>query len=196
MTKYTLANVETRNRENPKTFRIAPREAREKVGIGDLVQLIFEFDLKAGGRATERMWVEVTRRMVSGYEGALRNEPVHSEHGLSFDDAVQFGPEHIAQAECPHTHPEKEHAKRMAEERELQPEILLWACLEGEKDNLHAFAMAHVQSDPGGANLLAYETLCGANGKITAMAFGGETKCEACERKRAKLNIEPPARER
>lgn len=196
MTNYTLVNVETRNQENPETFPIEPREAREKVGVGDLVKLIFEFELEDGVRGGERMWVEVTRRTASGYEGALRNEPVYSEHGLSFDDAVQFGPEHIAQDECPHVHPEKEHAQRMPEERELQPDILLWACLEGEKDNLHAFAMAHVQSDPGGANLLAYETLCGANGKLTAMAFGGETKCEACEQKRAKLNIEPPARER
>ena len=30
---------------------------------------------------------------------------------LAFDDAVQFGPEHIAQSECPHIHPEKEHGQ-------------------------------------------------------------------------------------
>ena len=113
MTKYTLANMETRNREAPANFHIDPRESREKVGIGDLAKLVFEFDLKAGGRGAERMWVEVTRRTDSGYEGALRNESVHSEHGLSFDDTVQFGPEHVAQSECPHKHPEKAHGNEV-----------------------------------------------------------------------------------
>ncbi len=122
MTKYTLVNVEKRNRLSPETFPIEPREAREKVGIGDLVKLIFEFEL-AGDRARERMWVEVTCRTDSGYEGALRNEPVHSEHGLSFDDAVQFGPEHIAQAECPHKNPEKEHARSLPVSKEKAERI-------------------------------------------------------------------------
>ena len=74
----------------------------------------------------------------------------------------------------------------------LQPDLLLWACLEGERDNLHAFLMAHVP----GQRMLVYQTLCGADGKITAMPFGGETKCEACERERVKLKILPPQKER
>lgn len=73
---------------------------------------------------------------------------------------------------------------------EVNPDLLLWACIEGERDNLHAFLLAHVPDAP--QRMLVYETLCGTDGKITAMPYGGETKCEVCERKRRKLKVVPP----
>lgn len=68
----------------------------------------------------------------------------------------------------------------------VNPDLLLWACVEGEVDQLHAFLLAHV---PAAQRMLIYETLCGSDGKLTAMPFKGETKCEVCERKRKALKI-------
>lgn len=68
-------------------------------------------------------------------------------------------------------------------EVELDAETLVWAGVEGEENQLHAFVMAHVP----GQRLLAYECLCGLPGTPRLRAWRDETKCETCERKRAAI---------
>lgn len=68
-------------------------------------------------------------------------------------------------------------------EVELDANTLVWAGVEGEENQLHAFIMAHVP----GQRLLAYECLCGLPGTPRFRAWRDETKCETCERKRAAI---------
>ena len=89
MSKYTPINAVERNRENPDTFWIPPKEDRMGVKTGSHVKLIFEAD--ADG---ERMWVLVTRNKSGVYKGTLDNHPVF-DHDLYHGDTVKFTAENI-----------------------------------------------------------------------------------------------------
>jgi uncharacterized protein YegJ (DUF2314 family) len=89
---WTLANAEARAAQYG-SFKIPPRDVREKLSVGELAKLIFR-DTKAG----ERMWVEIYHVEPDApvrYRGRLRNEPV-SIAGLEKGAEIDFGPEHIA----------------------------------------------------------------------------------------------------
>lgn len=97
-----LVNAEERAKEFAE-FEIPSRAIRESLAVGDMAKLIFlaedgpEHVVVRGEstRATsERMWVRVTARLVTGrYGGTLSNKP--SFLPLTFGDSVTFGPEHI-----------------------------------------------------------------------------------------------------
>ena len=116
MANYTLANAEDRNRENPDTFWIPAKHRREYLKTGAIVKLIFD--------DKERMWVKVTERTETGYQGTLSSIPTlifdnkerisvtvaeRTETGylgilnsipvglqtLRYGDVVEFGPEHV-----------------------------------------------------------------------------------------------------
>ena len=67
MANYTLSNAEDRHRENPDTFWIPAKHRREYLKTGAIVKLIFD--------DKERMWVTVTERTETGYEGTLSSIP-------------------------------------------------------------------------------------------------------------------------
>jgi uncharacterized protein YegJ (DUF2314 family) len=90
----------TRHREAPDTFWIPDEAAREAVTKGDLVKLIFEYDLEPtvdDAFTSERMWVEITDRIDQFYIGSLDNEPrvARERHGLALGSRVVFLAEHI-----------------------------------------------------------------------------------------------------
>lgn len=89
MTEYTLNNAEDRNRENPDTFWIPAKHRREYLKTGAIVKLIFD--------GKERMWVTVTERTKTGYEGTLSSIPADLQTAgkLRYGDVVEFGPEHV-----------------------------------------------------------------------------------------------------
>jgi hypothetical protein len=91
---WTLANAEHRASEWVDTFKIPPREERERLVVGDLVKLVF-LDHKQRG---ERMWVEITAAGVvePRYQGRLRDDPVQIT-GLRYGAVIRFGPEHITE---------------------------------------------------------------------------------------------------
>ncbi len=60
---------------------------------GDLAKLIF-----VSPEGGERMWVRVDTAEAGRYRGTLDNRPVATA-GLSIGDAVEFGPEHVADVE-------------------------------------------------------------------------------------------------
>lgn len=95
-----LINAEDRAKAFPE-FSIPSRAVREGFGEGDMVKLIFldedGADVTVRGKSAhatgERMWVRVTGKKGSRYEGTLSNKP--SFIPLAFGDTVTFGPEHI-----------------------------------------------------------------------------------------------------
>jgi hypothetical protein len=91
---WTLANAEHRASEWADTFEIPPREARERLVVGDLAKLVFLDHTQRG----ERMWVEITAAggVDPRYQGRLRNEPVQIRD-LRYGAVIRFGPEHITE---------------------------------------------------------------------------------------------------
>ena len=83
---YELLVADERAAEAPYTFFVPTWSERERVDIGDLVKLGFEYLWDAEEFGGERMWVEVLKRDGSRLTGALKNEP--SEQGLQYDQLV------------------------------------------------------------------------------------------------------------
>jgi hypothetical protein len=91
---WELRSAEESHRENPKTFWIPPREARDNLRRGQGAKLIFDIEgcepdgsVVVGG---ERMWVLVTERIGDVYLGMLINTP---SLDLSDDFYVRLGAE-------------------------------------------------------------------------------------------------------
>ena len=100
---YSLEDGEERHRQDPDTFEIPPREARDNLRTGQLVKLMFA--ITAGGNElVERMRVIVERRDGAEYFGALDNQPAstdkmrpgmsirfHAKHVIAIDPAKAGG---------------------------------------------------------------------------------------------------------
>jgi hypothetical protein len=90
---YSLEDGEERNRRDPDTFPIPPREARENLRPGQIVKLLFA--ITAGGREqVERMWVVVQKGDGAEYVGSLDNQPA-STGAMRPGMAVRFQPRHV-----------------------------------------------------------------------------------------------------
>jgi hypothetical protein len=90
---YSLDDGEERNRQDPDTFRIPPREARENLEPGQIVKLLFA--ITAGGdEQVERMWVVVERRDGADYVGRLDSQPVSTDR-MRPGMTVRFQPRHV-----------------------------------------------------------------------------------------------------
>jgi hypothetical protein len=102
--RWQLDSGVLRHLEAPKTFWIPDEIARDSVTTGDLVKLIFEYELdeiEEDSFTVERMWVEITGRVGAFYTGSLANEPrwAQAQHKLVLDSAIVFLPEHIIDIE-------------------------------------------------------------------------------------------------
>jgi len=90
---YALDDAEERNRENPDTFQIPPRAARDNLDTGQIVKLLFA--ITAGGEEqVERMWVIFERRDGAEYVGRLDNRPM-STGAIQAGMLVRFEPRHV-----------------------------------------------------------------------------------------------------
>jgi uncharacterized protein YegJ (DUF2314 family) len=96
---YTLENIEETARENPDTFKILPKEARETLRKGDFAKVIFKFrPISDEDPAAERMWVLVSNPTVDGktYLGVLQNKPTIAPD-VDYGDLIYFRPENVCQ---------------------------------------------------------------------------------------------------
>jgi hypothetical protein len=96
---WCLDDGEALHAEAPETFWIPPREDRERLGLGDLVKLIFRIavDDPAAPVAVERMWVIVRERAEGGYLGLLDNDPFALAENDELWSGVEipFEPRHV-----------------------------------------------------------------------------------------------------
>lgn len=90
---YSLEDGEDRNRQNPGTFEIPSREAREDLQPGQIVKLLFAI-VAGGEEQIERMWVVVERRDGDDYIGRLDNQPVSTDQ-MRPGMTVRFQPRHV-----------------------------------------------------------------------------------------------------
>jgi len=94
---WWLTDAAQSQRNYPYTFYKPSRATTARLGIGDLVKLIFEFDNpNPEGWSAERMWVIITERNGDVFNGVLDNEPAQLT-GLAPGDPVAFEERHIIQ---------------------------------------------------------------------------------------------------
>ncbi len=97
---WQLADAVFRHEQYPESFEIPDESVRTSLGAGDLVKLIFEYQLTGvqdDSATAERMWVEVTDRVDPFYIGSLANEPyvAQAQHKLVLGSRVVFLPDNI-----------------------------------------------------------------------------------------------------
>lgn len=103
---WELVSAEDRHRAQPDTFEIPPLADRRSLAKGDAAKLLFDIATRQDGRildrGVDRMWVVVKSRRQDRYLGVLANDPGMAE-GLSLaaGDAIEFGPEHVADIDHP-----------------------------------------------------------------------------------------------
>ena len=90
---YSLEDGEERNRLDPDTFRIPPREARGDLRPGQIVKLLFAITV-GGAEQVERMWVVVQAREGGDYIGVLDNQPASTDK-MRPGMPVRFQPRHV-----------------------------------------------------------------------------------------------------
>jgi hypothetical protein len=103
---WTLVSAEDRHAAHPGTFEIPPREIREALEPGQAAKLLFDIEIRKGGRVVDRgvdrMWVIVRARTGGRYVGVLDSDPGLAE-GLRLrpGDEILFGPEHVVETDNP-----------------------------------------------------------------------------------------------
>ena len=103
---WELRSGEKAQAENPQTFMIPDREAREKLKRGDAAKLVFDFEVKTGNGAVEirgeKMWVIICEKIGDFYLGILENQPAGIDPGfLDRNSEVLFKPENIIDIDSP-----------------------------------------------------------------------------------------------
>jgi hypothetical protein len=87
-------NLELLNREDEGRFELPPREARERIEVGQYAELAYLDD-----RGVELLWAEVQQRSDdAGYWGRLDSRPASASlRSLQFTEGspVQFWPRHV-----------------------------------------------------------------------------------------------------
>ncbi|KHN90087.1 DUF2314 domain-containing protein [Pectobacterium actinidiae] len=93
---YELDDGEALNREHPDSFWIPDKAVRESLVPGDFVKLIFRMEETAGADdlSVERMWVNVTKKHETLYEGVLDNDPKGSDC-VQCGQSVTFHARHV-----------------------------------------------------------------------------------------------------
>jgi uncharacterized protein YegJ (DUF2314 family) len=96
---WELESGEIRHAEAPDSFWIPPREDRERLRLGDIVQLLFriELDDEDESEIVERMWVVVRGRVGNLYFGILDNQPasIAENEELWIGAELPFRAEHV-----------------------------------------------------------------------------------------------------
>lgn len=93
---YHLENIIDSAKEFPRTFLCPSDREIQQLKVGDLVRLIFVFDIRTEDNwRGERMWVEISEITGKKYKGFLTNQPVYIKE-LNLGDSVAFGAENIA----------------------------------------------------------------------------------------------------
>jgi hypothetical protein len=98
MPSWNLENAEEIRKANPYTFYRPSEAIIDKLKVGDIVKLIFNFksddpELPTG----ERMWVIIESINKGGtYKGKLDNDPYHIKD-LKSGDEIEFNRDHIIQ---------------------------------------------------------------------------------------------------
>lgn len=94
---WWLTDAAQSQRSFPYTFFKPSRATTDKLAVGDLVKLIFEFDNPdPNGYSAERMWVIITHRNGERFEGVLDNDPTQLTR-LAPGDPLSFEERHIIQ---------------------------------------------------------------------------------------------------
>jgi hypothetical protein len=102
-----MIDVEDRNEQHPRTFKIPSKRMRRSLRSGDFAKLIFEVP-GAKGLNGERMWVRILETLKGrAYVGTLDNDPIVLP--LKFGMFIRFGPEHVCDLE--RAEPESAHSK-------------------------------------------------------------------------------------
>ncbi|MDX6410121.1 MAG: hypothetical protein QOE13_3192, partial [Gaiellaceae bacterium] len=90
---WTLRNGVTTNKKHPKTFHIPTEKEHANLVSSDLAKLGFEIvDRHDGDTYGERMWVEVSGKVVPYYVGSLRNIPLPPHRHVKWGGPVVFLP--------------------------------------------------------------------------------------------------------
>jgi hypothetical protein len=101
---WKLFSAEESHRQNPDTFWIPPKAARENLKVGQAAKLLFEIEfVDEDGEAdsqVERMWVIVSEIRFDFYIGILDNQPISVERSedvyLCSGAEIPFKAEHVA----------------------------------------------------------------------------------------------------
>ena len=94
---WELEDVETHLRNYAGTFEPLPVEVRSSLQPGQHVKLAFRMAVGEGNQeAMERMWVAVTRRTATGYEGVLDNDARYADY-MTAGAEVSFEARHVIQ---------------------------------------------------------------------------------------------------
>lgn len=100
---WWLTDAVESQRRYPYTFYKPSAATIGKLGVGDQVKLIFEFDNPdPDGLSAERMWVTIKRIDGDRYHGELDNEPSQLT-ALRLGDPVAFEARHMIQTSLPET---------------------------------------------------------------------------------------------
>jgi uncharacterized protein YegJ (DUF2314 family) len=97
---WQLESGVERHAEAPETFEIPEEEIRSRLVPTCLAKLIFALR-SAEGPQVERMWVQITGYTETGYVGVLDNDPRTPDAPIAAGQVVEFGPDHIIDAEPP-----------------------------------------------------------------------------------------------
>lgn len=103
---WELRSGEKARAENPETFWIPERTARENLKRGDGAKLFFNFEVETKNGAIEirgeKMWVIVKSRIGDFYLGTLENQPAGIDRGFLDKGAeILFKPEHVIDIDRP-----------------------------------------------------------------------------------------------
>lgn len=97
---WQLESGVERHAEAPETFEIPEEEIRATVGPNVLSKAHLHL-AERRGPTVERMWVQITGYTESGYVGVLDNDPRTPDAPIAAGQVVEFGPDHIIDAEPP-----------------------------------------------------------------------------------------------
>lgn len=96
---WKLEDVSGRATEAPYTFYLPSKELIAQFQVGDLVKLIFQFEIEIDQECSaERMWVEITSRAGDQFVGRLDNVPRYIPD-LHINDEITFSSCHIIQSQ-------------------------------------------------------------------------------------------------
>ena len=102
---WELVSGEARHAASPGTFRIPPRDVRERLRVGQAVKLLCHIAATtpegrpAGG--VERMWAIVAGRAGELFVGILESEPAEETTALGLGAEFLYGPEHVIDVDDP-----------------------------------------------------------------------------------------------
>lgn len=94
---WSLEDVSDRAKDARYTYYLPSKTALKLLKLGDAVKVVFLCDVENDkGWSAERMWVQITKCGLWGYEGFLDNDPYYIPD-IKAGDKVKFKSKHIIQ---------------------------------------------------------------------------------------------------